>query len=54
MPCFGFVEGTFHESSFKVSKAEFGSDNFNEVLRKEFCLSKIPPAVWDKIFPQTA
>ena len=39
---------------FKVSKAEFGSDNFNEVLRKEFCLSKIPPAVWDKIFPQTA
>ena len=53
MPCFGFVAGTFHESPFKVSKAEFGSDNFNEVFRKEFCLSKIPRAVWDNVFPQT-
>ena len=54
MPCFSFIASTFHESPFKVSKAEFGSENLNEVLRKEFCLSKIPPAVWDKIFSQTA
>mgnify|MGYP005701899729 CR=1 FL=1 len=51
---FGLSGGTQLDLPFKVSKAEFGSDNFNEVLRKEFCLSKIPPAVWDKIFPQTA
>ena len=45
---------TYHDLPCKVSKAEFGSDNFNEVFWKEFCLLKIPPAVWDDIFPQTA
>ena len=51
---FGLSSETKLDLPLKVSKAEFGSDNYNEVLRKEFCLSKIPPPVWDKIFPQTA